>query len=54
MGRLAWIPGWAQYNHNGLYKREEGGSERVEDVVMGARVWSDVRKGPKPRNSGDL
>lgn len=38
-----------QCNHHGLYKREEGGSERVEDMVIGARVWSDVRK-----EKGDL
>jgi hypothetical protein len=36
--------------HKGTYKRKSGGSESVlEDEMMKARCWTDVRKGLPPK-----
>lgn len=41
------LPGEAQWNNKGPYRRKAGKSKlAVEDVMMGVTSWSDVKKGP--------
>ena len=40
---------WAQGNDKSLYGREAGRSKLVVVVMMEARVWVDLRKGPQAK-----
>lgn len=47
MGRLS---NCTQCNHQGPYKKEARGSKSVTgDMMLEARTWSDIRKGPRAK-----